>query len=327
MKSSLWTVIVSFIRSLLQELTAAFRPGEWNAVAKRLRQTDRRTFFLTIRNLIPQMLIYYILLSPIVAAPLYNMMLFHPSMAGTYNANSIIGTKIENVYLNTRNGSKLHGWYLPAAKAKQVVLISHGNGGNLTNRMPLIAMFLRQGMSVFIYDYQGYGLSNGTPSIIKMKEDGTAAFDWLLSNKHYSEQDVVLFGESLGTGIACQLAAQKHVAGIILQSPYISLRDLARLKLFWLRLYPDALFSTDEQLDNAKILQQPHAPLLLVHGAHDKVIPITCSEKLFSLAQPQKTFARLENASHNDIYDVDVEQYTASVREFLRSLLYIETRY
>ncbi|MDP3508913.1 MAG: alpha/beta hydrolase [Candidatus Melainabacteria bacterium] len=320
-------MIVSFIRSLLQELTAAFKPGEWNAVVKKLQQTNRRTFLLTIRNLIPQLLIYYILLSPIVAAPLYNMMLFHPSMAGTYNARSIIDTKIENVHFTSRNGSKLHGWYLPAIQGKGVVLISHGNGGNLTNRMPLIAMFLRQGMSVFIYDYQGYGLSNGTPSITKMKEDGAAAFDWLLSNKHYSEQDIVVFGESLGTGIACQLAAKKKVAGIILQSPYISLRDLARLKIFWLRLYPDALFSSQDQLDNLKLLEQPHAPLLLVHGAHDKVIPITCSEKLFSLAQPQKTFVRLENASHNDIYDVDFEQYTASVHEFLRALVSMKTDY
>ncbi|MFA7335810.1 MAG: alpha/beta hydrolase [Candidatus Obscuribacterales bacterium] len=327
MKSSLWTVIVSLIRSILQELTAAFKPGEWNAVVKKLQQTNRRTFLLTIRNLIPQLLIYYILLSPIVAAPLYNMMLFHPSMAGTYNAHSIIGTKIENVYFNSRNGSKLHGWYLPAAKAKRVILISHGNGGNLTNRMPLIAMFLRQGLSVFVYDYQGYGLSAGSPTISNMKEDGTAAFDWLLSNKHYSEQDIVVFGESLGTGIACQLSAHRHVAAIILQSPYTSLRDLARLKIFWLRLYPDALFSSQDQLDNLKLLEQPHAPLLLVHGARDKVIPITCSEKLYSMAQPQKTFVRLENAAHNDIYDVAFEQYTASVHEFLRSSISVTTRY
>lgn len=310
-------MLISFIRTLLKELTAAFNPGEWSAVGKKLQGTDRRTYLLTLRNLIPQLLIYYVLLSPMVAAPLYNMMLFHPSMAGTYRAHSIVGTEIENVYFQSQNGSRLHGWYLPVTHSKRVVLINHGNGGNLTNRMPLIAMFLRQGLSVFIYDYQGYGLSAGSPSITHMREDGTAAFAWLLSNKHYREQDIVVFGESLGTGIACHLSSHRKVNSIILQSAYTSLRALARLKVFWLNLYPDALFSPEEQLDNTKALTQPHAPLLLVHGARDKVIPIIYSETLYSLAQPAKTLVRLEHAGHNDIYDVDFDQYTTSVQQFL----------
>lgn len=102
-------MLTSFIRSLLKELTAAFNPGEWGAVSKKLQGTDRRTLLLTLRNLIPQLLIYYVLLSPMVAAPLYNMMLFHPSMAGAYKAHSIVGTEIENVYFHSQNGSKLRG--------------------------------------------------------------------------------------------------------------------------------------------------------------------------------------------------------------------------
>lgn len=313
-------MIIRFIKSLVRELTAAFNPGEWTAITKKLRATNKRTFLLTLRNLIPQLLIYYILLSPIVAAPLYNTLLFHPSMAGNYDAHNIVGVKIENVYFKSKNGADLHGWSLPAAKAKGAVLISHGNGGNLTNRMPLIAMFLRQGWSVFIYDYQGYGRSTGTPSVQNMRDDSLAAFDWLQSNKHYQDQDIVLFGESLGTGIACQLSEGRQVAGVILQSAYTSLRDLAREKIFWLRFYPDAMFAKNDQLNNLEVLVKPHAPLLLIHGERDKVIPIAYSQKLNEIAPPIKMFVRLPEAGHNDIYDINFDQYTASVNRFLNAL-------
>lgn len=313
-------MIIPFIKSIIQELTAAFNPGEWKAVLKTLRQTNKQTFLLTLRSLIPQLLIYYIVLSPIVAAPLYNMMLFHPTMTGNYGAHAIVGTKIENVEFKSANCKLLHGWFLQAPASKSVVLISHGNGGNLTNRMPLMAMFLKHGISVFIYDYQGYGRSIGAPSIQNMRSDSEAALNWLLSNKHYNEQDIVLFGESLGTGIACQLSEKRHVAGIILQSPYTSLRDLAKLKLFWLRFYPNALFSNQDQLSNSDVLSKPHAPVLLVHGERDKVIPITCSEQLSALALPRTSLTRLPTAGHNDIYDVNFDQYTASVHSFLNAL-------
>jgi len=313
-------MIIRFIKSIVRELTAAFNPGEWSAITKKLRETNKRTFLLTVRNLIPQLLIYYILLSPIVAAPLYNTMLFHPSMTGNYDAHNIVGVKIENIYFKCRNGANLHGWFLQAAKARGVVLVSHGNGGNLSNRMPLIAMFLRHGWSVFIYDYQGYGRSTGAPSIQNMRDDSLAALDWLQSNKHYQDQDIVLFGESLGTGIACQLSEKRHVAGIILQSPYTSLRDLAKLKLFWLRFYPNALFSNQDQLSNSDVLSKPHAPVLLVHGERDKVIPITYSNQLCALALPRTSLTRLPEAGHNDIYDVNFDQYTASVSRFLNAL-------
>ena len=114
----------------MHELTIAFNPGEWILLVNKLRQTNIRALLVTFRNLLPQLFLYYVLLSPIVAAPLYNMMLFHPTMTGPFNAHKIIGTKIENVFFRSRNGTQLHGWYLQATNSKHVVLISHGNGGN-----------------------------------------------------------------------------------------------------------------------------------------------------------------------------------------------------
>lgn len=345
-------MLISFIRSVTHELTAAFNPGEWASLTRKLRQSNRQSLLAAFRTLLPQMVIYYVLLSPPVAAPLYDLMLFHPTVTGPYDAHAIVGIKIENVFFRSSNGKLLHGWYMHAngtgeasggreahrnsdLGGKQVVLFSHGNGGNLTNRIPLIAMFLKDGVSVFIYDYQGYGRSEGRPGLATIIDDGNAAFNWLIAEQGYEEREVILFGESLGTGVSCQLAArrqkaqveaasaaaaqrrvgQMQVGGIILQSAYSSLADLACQKILWLRLYPRSLFK--EQLDNAEVLARPHAPLLLVHGDKDRLIPVSHSERIYSEALEPKTFVRLPDAGHNDIYDVDFEQYSAAVRKFL----------
>jgi uncharacterized protein len=327
-------MLISFIRSVVHELTAAFNPGEWAVLTRKLRQSNRQSLVAAFRVLLPQMAIYYVLLSPPVAAPLYDLMLFHPTMTGCYGAQTIVGSKIENVSFRSGNGSRLHGWYLQSDGSRQVVLISHGNGGNLTNRLPLIAMFLRNGVSVFIYDYQGYGRSEGSPSLSKIMDDGNAAFAWLVAEKGYKESEVILFGESLGSGVACRIAAlqtgdskadiqatqwgQKHVGGIILQSAYSSLVDLAQQKVLWLRLYPRSFFK--EQFDNEDTITRAHAPLLLVHGERDRLIPIVGSERIYRTALEPKTFVSLPHAGHNDIYDVDFEKYSAAVRKFLLSV-------
>jgi fermentation-respiration switch protein FrsA (DUF1100 family) len=312
-------MIISLFRDLIHELTAAFNPGEWIAVAKQLRKTNRRTILTAVQRILPQFLIYYIVLSPIIAAPLYNLMLFHPTMSGPFGAHKILGTDIQNEFFCSKNGARLHAWYLQAPHSKCVVLISHGNGGNLTNRIPLIAMFLRCGISIFIYDYEGYGRSAGSPSVDKICEDGSAAYDYLLGQKGYRGENIVVFGESLGSGVACQLAEQRPVAGIILQSAFSSLRDLAQQKILWLRLYPACLFPK-QQLNNADILRQPHSPLLLVHGKRDRLIPVAHSEEIYHVASQPKAFAELPDAGHNDIYDTNFEQYRSAVQQFLLGL-------
>jgi fermentation-respiration switch protein FrsA (DUF1100 family) len=114
---------------------------------------------------------------------------------------------------------------------------------------------------------------------------------------------------ALGTGVACQIAARRHVAGIILQSPYSSLIEIAKQRMFWLRLYPVSFFSKQEPFNNAEILSRPHAPPLLIHGKKDRLIPIAHSEQIYRVAVPPKTFVQLPDAGHNDTYDVDLAQY------------------
>jgi fermentation-respiration switch protein FrsA (DUF1100 family) len=115
------------------------------------------------------------------------------------------------------------------------------------------------------------------------------------------------------------VAAHQQVAGIILQSAYSSLHDLAQQKIFWLRLYPTWLFP-DQQLNSEAVLEHPHAPLLLVHGKQDRLIPFSHSQEIYRTALPPKTFVQLPDAGHNDIYDTNFDQYSSAVKRFVQRL-------
>lgn len=305
--------------ALYNDLTAALRPAEWRAIFGKLKVLKTRDFKAIFRSWLPQLVLYYILFSPLVAAPLYGTALFHPSMAGLYDAHTIRGLPIENVYFDSSNGKRLHGWYLRKSDSRFVVLFNHGNAGNLTSRIPLLAALLDCGLSVLIYDYQGYGRSQGSASVDAVVADGQAAYDWLVARKGWSGKDIIVFGESLGTGVASQIAATKPVSAIVLQSPYTSLIKLAREKLPFLYLYPCWLFPK-QQLDSLKILSGSHAPLLLLHGRNDRLIPCSHSEAIFRAAPPEKKLCLFQECGHNDLLGKYKEAYMQALSRLVHSL-------
>lgn len=294
-------------------------PSAWYREIRRLLTITPADFLHNLRNELPKAAIYYALLSPLVAMPLYNIALFHPSMAGDYGLQSIKGVPCRNVFFPSANGKKLHAWLFNKPGASKTVLISHGNAGNLTDREGLVSLILDAGASVFVYDYQGYGKSQGSPSMGGICEDGDSAYKHLIENEGVKPSDLIVFGESIGTGVASATAAGHPCAGIILQSAYTSLPALAREKMFLLRLYPNFMFPPT-RLDSLSVLTRPHPPVLLVHGVKDTLIPIAHSEKLYSCALAPKYFARLPEAGHNDIYEVNSDLYVKALRDFISSL-------
>lgn len=309
----------TLLKELFNDLTGAFNPGEWRKLKQNLQSQDKKSFKKTFKLLIPQFAIYYILLSPLVASPLYNLILFHPTMTGPYDAHNIVGHKIQNIYLPSKNQKQIHGWFVQSPDATRVVLINHGNGGNITHRIPMVAMLLQDKVSVFVYDYQGYGKSAGSATVDNIVDDGEAAYQWLKTDKHYKDKDIIVMGESLGTGVAGQLAANHPVGAIILQSGFTSLYKLAQQKMDLIKLYPPFLF-LPQKLDTQAVLNRPHAPLLIIHGMRDRIIPFTQSEELYRTAVEPKQFAKLPDAGHNDIFDVDTDQYKKAISDFLTAL-------
>jgi pimeloyl-ACP methyl ester carboxylesterase len=254
-----------------------------------------------------------------MAGSIYDGLLFFPERALASVPERIADIIREDVDFTSKNGKRLHGWYFNNPGSNKVALCSDGNAGNISYRVPLIDILLQCHVSVLIYDYQGYGLSEGKPSLDGICEDGVAAYDFLAEKRKQADTMVVLLGESLGTGVACQIARQRKVDGIILTSPFSSMLHLGRSIYPIFKLFPNFLLPK-QHLDNIAVLSKPHAPLLILHGERDEIIPMSEAERLFAGASEPKRFVRLPRAGHNDIYDGSRAEYQAAVQEFLSSL-------
>lgn len=260
---------------------------------------------------------FYILLSPRIALPFYNTMIFYPQKypGGQYEVGSVEGISRNDVYFTSANGKRLHGWLFRRGGKGPTVLLSHGNSGNLSYRVGLCALVLKGGASVMVYDYQGYGRSEGSPSLPGILDDGLAAYNYLTEQEKIPPAKIVHMGESLGSLVASHLAGTRPCGGVIMQSGLATFKRIALEALPYLVVYPPWLFPSP-QLDNGAVFEKPHPPLLLVHGMRDDIVSVGHSEELYKRAVGQKTLVRLPDAGHNDIYSVNADQYQDALNKF-----------
>jgi len=219
----------------------------------------------------------------------------------------------QDVFFASEDGTQLHGWYCPAEHPRAVVLAAHGNAGHVASRAPWLRYLQsRAKVSVFMFDYRGYGRSEGQPTIAGVIQDATAARAKLRELASVKDLEMLLMGESLGGAIVVQLAAQSPPKGLILQSTFPSLRDVADVhfpNLSWL--------VRRDQLDSAGQLALLQVPLLQSHGTADRTIPFPLGEKLFHAAGDPKQFVRIEGAGHNNWL---TEPYLKELNRFLAQL-------
>lgn len=217
---------------------------------------------------------------------------------GVPPAPSSLGLNMEAVQAKTEDGLNLIAWYAPPSKPElPVVLVFHGNAGNLSHRAFIAAAFIRKGYGVYLAEYRGYGGNGGTPTEPGLYADGRSAINWL-AEKGHTTGDIVIYGESLGTGVAVQMAAEYQPKLLILQSGFSNFADVAKTKFWFL---PVDLMLLD-RFDSAAKIQHISAPVLVIHGEADNVIPIKLAKKLFDAANEPKIFISLPEASHNDVY-------------------------
>ena len=138
------------------------------------------------------------------------------------------GFSYEDVFLETENGVRLHGWYIPSHGSRQTLLFFHGNAGNISHRGASVEIFHRLGLNVFIFDYQGYGKSQGKPDEKGLYKDARAAWSYLTNQRGFDQEDIILFGRSLGGAVAAELAAEIQPGGLILESTFSSARQCRR---------------------------------------------------------------------------------------------------
>lgn len=282
----------------LNYVLAPFRASEWKKSIRESKGFNKQEAKKTVLLLS----IYYVLFSPLVAMPFYNTCLFHPYVTGDYGISEIAGVKKQDVFFENANHNKLHAWYFAKPGAKKTILFSHGNAGNITHRTEILKLLLNSGASVFIYDYSGFGLSKGSPSVDGCINDAVAAFDTMQNKLKIDPSSIVLYGESLGTGMTSQLASQRNCSSIILQSAFSSLPEIAREKMFVFRVYPDFLYPVNK-LNTKAYVKGNHPPLLIIHGVKDNIIPVHNADEIYAASSEKKSIVKLPEASHNDVPD------------------------
>ncbi len=222
-------------------------------------------------------------------------LLFFPTKypSGNWNPTNL---QFEDIYFQSEDGTKLHGWYCPCDKPRGVLLLAHGNAGNVSSRASWLRYLQNQAkLSVLIFDYRGYGRSEGVATVEGVLKDSQAARAKLCELAMVEPDQLILMGESLGGAIAIELAAEIAPRGLIVQSTFSSLRDMADVhypRLSW--LVPVG------KLNSVDRISKYRGPLLQSHGSLDRTIPFGLGQKLFQAANEPKQFVEIKQADHND---------------------------
>ena len=244
------------------------------------------------------------------------MMIYFPERGLAVTPDSV-GLVYEDVYLSASDGTRIHGWHIPGS-SEVTLLWFHGNAGNISHRLDNILMLhQRLGVSVLIIDYRGYGLSEGRPSEKGIYMDAEAAFDYLASDLGLNvERDVILLGRSLGAGVAVEMTTRHRVRGVILESGFTSIREMAEASGSPLPI-PLVLTLFEARYDSISKIGRVESPVMILHGDRDDTVPYWMAEKLYAAANEPKTLYPIRGAGHNDTVYVGGEEYLRALEEFI----------
>lgn len=239
---------------------------------------------------------------------------FFPSQ-GVHATPAAVGLDYDDVRVETDDGVVIHGWFLPAAGARFTMLFLHGNAGNISHRLDSLRLFHRLGLNILIIDYRGYGRSEGRPSERGTYLDAEAAWRYLVRTRGIPPERVLVFGRSLGGGVATWLALEHPVGGLVIEStptsvpdmgtevyPFLPVRLLARLHYNTLRRIRDV-----------------NVPVLVVHSRDDEIIPARHGRRIFAAAREPKTFLAIRG-DHNGGFLMSGEEYVEGLRAFIEGL-------
>jgi fermentation-respiration switch protein FrsA (DUF1100 family) len=246
-------------------------------------------------------------------APFEASLIYFPSRELRFTPSDV-GLAYEDVYLDTEDGVRIHAWYVPGNPARKTLLWFHGNAGNIGDRVEYLKVYHdRWQVNQMLVEYRGYGKSGGTLSEGGTYADGQAAVAYLSRHKGLTPGHLILFGRSLGAAIAVQLATESDCAGLMLESPFTSIRDMARTH------YPLLGHLVPLRIRYASIdkIGQIKCPVLILHGDRDNIVPWKHGRRLYEAAREPKRFFTIEGAGHNDILMRADESYHRTVRNFI----------
>jgi fermentation-respiration switch protein FrsA (DUF1100 family) len=246
-------------------------------------------------------------------------MTFHPVRISENSA--VIPDGAEDVWLTTRDGVRLHGWFFKSSQrpAAATVIFFHGNGGNVTNVAWVAEGFANRGFDTLLIDYRGYGRSHGESSDeAGLYADGDAALSYLIDTRHVAAERIVLYGQSLGTTVATDIAARNKCGALILESGFSSASSVAKKALPWLPRWLH--FLGKNRFDSASKLKSVTAPVLITHGDPDPVIPTEEAHALFAAANEPRKLHIFPRVGHN-VFGSLGDSYLALIEQFIRESL------
>ena len=226
------------------------------------------------------------------------------------------GLKYEDVFFVTEDGLKLNGWFIPQERPRGTLLFCHGNAGNISHRLEIIKIFHKIDLNVFIFDYRGYGRSQGAPSEKGLYEDAQAAYRSLLGREDINKEKIVIYGKSIGANVAIDLASKVKVAALISESGFSSAYDMGR------RLFPylPVKWIITIKYDALTKIKDIHIPKLIIHSRDDEIVPFDLGEKLFKAAHEPKEFYEMRGG-HNEAIFMAKQEYSDKINSFLTRII------
>lgn len=224
--------------------------------------------------------------------------------------------RVEEVWLRAEDGVRIHGLQVGGGTDAVDLLFLHGNAGNLYDRLDNVAALARSGFRVLILDYRGYGKSEGRPAEGGLYRDADAAYRYLTEDRGVEPGRLVVFGRSLGSAVAIDLAAREPLGALIAESAFTSARAMARRHYWWI---PDlVLRSMSHELDSLEKVARLEVPVLFAHGTHDRIVPIEMGRTLFDAAPQPKGWYEIPGAGHNDTWLTGGREYIERLTTFAR---------
>ena len=244
---------------------------------------------------------------------LINRMAFFPDRIDVPPADRL-PNGVEQVRIPTSDGQQLQGYWIPRSDSRRVLIYFHGNAGNISHRLPDLLNLARMKVNVLGVGYRGYGTSTGRPSEAGIYLDGRAALRYISEGKGFNPGRIYLLGRSIGSTVAVETARNQNLAGIILVTPLTTAKAVAKANGF-------GIFAAlaGDAFNNSGKIHDLRAPLLIIHGTRDDIIPFGLGRELFDLAPEPKAFAAIEGAGHNDISQAAGGRYWDTIEQWVNN--------
>ena len=242
------------------------------------------------------------------------LIFFPPRYPEGFASIQAYGLRVEEVWLTAADGVKLNAYILPAPESSKVLLWFHGNAENIGMGFDRLKALAQLDANVLAVDYRGYGKSEGSPDEAGVYRDAEAAYSYLIESRRFNPKNIFVYGHSLGGAVAVELASRHECGGLIVESSFTSVPEMARhiYRLPFIEYLPHNRF------DSLAKIARVRAPVLIIHGTRDQVIPFEMGQKLFEAAAQPKTFMRIEGAGHDDPYMVGGEAYFNRLKTFVQ---------